>query len=55
VIAPSIDVDTVTKEQFKYDPQLELAAKRWMEEVVGSSFPYASFSRSLKDGVLLCK
>ena len=43
------------KQDAKYDPQREKAAKAWLQAVAGEPFPRGSFHEALKDGVYLCK
>lgn len=49
------------KKAAKYDAQLDLEARHWMEEIVGEPFPTGSegdadtFHEALKDGTYLCK
>ena len=39
----------------KYDVERERKAQRWLQALVGESFPSGSFQEALKDGVFLCK
>ena len=45
----------------KYDKELDLKARQWLEEVAGEPFPTGlepdsnTFHEALKDGVYLCK
>jgi len=39
----------------KFDSAKANEAKKWIEDVVGESFPSNNFGESLKSGVLLCK
>ena len=50
----SLESDIATKEELKYNPELERMAKKWIEDVTGEVFQ-DSFVQSLRSGVLLCK
>lgn len=43
------------KKEASYSPELEAQAQRWLEAVVGDTWPKGSFHEALKDGVYLCK
>lgn len=49
------------KKAAKYDANLDLKARQWLEEIVGEPFPTGlepdskTFHEALKDGVYLCK
>jgi hypothetical protein len=51
----SLAADIATKEEFKYNPEVEAAAQRWIEKVLDLP-PNAglSFYQFLKSGVVLC-
>jgi hypothetical protein len=49
-----LDAELAAKQAAQYDHAGEAKAQEWMETLIGRPFP-ASFSQSLKDGVLLCE
>lgn len=51
----SLAADIATKEEFKYNPEVEAAAIRWIEQVLETSSNGQSFYTFLKSGVILCK
>ena len=51
----SLAADIATKEEFKYNPEVEAAAQRWIERVTGIPSNGLSFYQFLKSGVVLCK
>lgn len=51
----SLAADIATKEEFKYNPEVEAAAIRWIEQVLGVSSGGQSCYAFLKSGVILCK
>ncbi|GMI12460.1 hypothetical protein TrLO_g2941 [Triparma laevis f. longispina] len=48
-----LDAELAKKMALKYDPKLEAEAQRWIENVIGNTFP-TSFAESLKNGQILC-
>jgi hypothetical protein len=51
----SLAADIATKEEFKYNPEVEAAAQRWISKVLGVDSLEQSFFQFLKSGVVLCK
>lgn len=51
----SLAADIATKEEFKYNPEVEAAAVRWIERVLGISSNGQSFHAFMKSGVVLCQ
>lgn len=51
----SLEDDVVTKDEFKYNPALEDAAKKWISEVLNVPTPDVSIAAWLKSGVILCQ
>lgn len=51
----SLEDDVVTKDEFKYNPVLEDAAKKWICEVLEIEEHNETFSSWLKSGVILCR
>lgn len=51
----SLTADIATKEEFKYNPEVEAAAIRWIEQMLDISSGGQSFFTFLKSGVVLCK
>jgi hypothetical protein len=51
----SLAADIATKEEFKYNPEVEAAAQRWIEKVLGIPPTGLSFFSFLKSGVILCQ
>ncbi|KAJ3027311.1 UNVERIFIED_CONTAM: hypothetical protein HDU68_004050 [Siphonaria sp. JEL0065] len=49
-----LDKELADKAAAKYDPQRELEARNYIEQVSGHRFPSDNFHESLKDGTILC-
>ena len=47
--------DAAQKISDKYDPELELQAREWIETILNEKLVGATFQESLKDGVVLCR
>ncbi len=51
-----LDAELARKQNEKYDPQAEQAARAWVEAVTGEAFPSeGSFSSQLRSGERLCR
>lgn len=50
----SLTADIATKEEFKYNPEVEKAAQKWIETFCGIKSSDISFVQLLKSGVVLC-
>ena len=53
----SLHDDISTKEEFKYSPELEDGAKKWIRQLLGDEtlFTKESLQSTLKSGVILCR
>jgi hypothetical protein len=54
-ILGELDRDVARRIASKYDAGRERAVQAWVEQVVGYSFPEATFHESLKNGIILCE
>lgn len=54
-LASSLQSDIETKEEMKYNPELERMAKDWIGRVLREDLSSGPISSHLKSGVLLCR
>ena len=51
----SLDRDISQRLQDKYDPQMAVEAREWIEAYIGEELPDEDFMDGLKDGTVLCR